>query len=84
MEMGAFFAPENRRFPRNRQGGICAYHPAFENAAQRRKWAKIAPKLCQNERLTETPGVLLFKAASTYPRPAAWVKNERRRQMCHE
>jgi hypothetical protein len=62
MEMGAFFAPENRRFPRNRQGGISAYHPALENAAQQRKWAKIAPKQCQNERLTETPGVSLFKA----------------------
>jgi len=78
-----FLRPKTGAFPETGKA-VSAYHPAFENAAQRRKWAKIAPKLCQNERLTETPGVLLFKAASTYPRPAAWVKNERRRQMCHE
>ena len=53
--------PKTGAFPETGKA-VSAYHPAFENAAQRRKWAKIAPKQCQNERLTETPGVLLFKA----------------------
>ena len=56
-----FLRPKTGAFPETGKA-VSAYHPAFENAAQRRKWAKIAPKQCQNERLTETPGVLLFKA----------------------
>lgn len=61
MEMGAFLRPKTGAFPETGKA-VSAYPPAFENAAQQRKWAKIAPKQCQNERLTETPGVSLFKA----------------------
>ena len=56
-----FLRPKTGAFPETGKA-VSAYPPAFENAAQQRKWAKIAPKQCQNECLTETLGVLLFKA----------------------